>query len=84
MDQDEIYTVKEIAAKLKLTPKGVYDLMKSGQLDYVQIGIRKRRVTATQLREFLAARRRQGLGTEGNSGYTPTDIGTSSLVAEFA
>ena len=73
---EEFYTVKEIAAKLKLTPKGVYDLMKDGRLGYVQIGARKRRVSHAQLRQFLTSHQRHGLGTEEDSGYTQGHIRT--------
>lgn len=56
--EDEIYTVKEVAEKLKITRKGVYDLMRDGRLGYVQIGLRQRRITATALRAFLQSHQR--------------------------
>lgn len=66
--EDEIYTVQEVADKLKITRKGVYDLMRDGRLRYVQIGLRQRRITATAFREFLHLRE-QGLGGGAKSGY---------------
>lgn len=56
--EDEIYTVKEVAEKLKITRKGVYDLMRDGRLSYVQIGLRQRRITESALRAFLKSGQR--------------------------
>lgn len=56
--EDEIYTVQEVATKLKITRKGVYDLMRDGRLAYVQIGLRQRRITETALRAFLQSGQR--------------------------
>ena len=55
---EEYLTVAEVAAKLRVTPKTVYDLMRSGQLSYVQIGIRKRRIAVSALDRFLRDRER--------------------------
>lgn len=67
--EEELFTVQEVAEKLKITRKGVYDLMRDGRLRYVQIGLRQRRITGTALRDFLRARER-GIDpesyTEGN------------------
>jgi len=75
--EDEIYTVEEVAKKLKITRKGVYDLMRDGRLRYVQIGLRQRRITGSALRSFLQARER------GDSDVQSTDIRTPSLAAAF-
>jgi excisionase family DNA binding protein len=56
--EDEIYTVQEVAEKLKITRKGVYDLMRDGRLGYVQIGLRQRRITGAALRAFLQSGQR--------------------------
>jgi len=73
--EDEIYTVTEVAEKLKITRKGVYDLMRDGRLRYVQIGLRQRRITGSALRDFLKARER------GESGVQSTDIRTPGHAA---
>lgn len=70
--EDEIYTVQEVATKLKITRKGVYDLMRDGRLRYVQIGLRQRRITAAAFREFLQLRE-QGLGGDVKSGYNRSE-----------
>ncbi len=63
--EDEIYTVKEVAEKLKITRKGVYDLMRDGRLAYVQIGLRQRRITESALRAFLKS---------GQRGVSPSGV----------
>jgi excisionase family DNA binding protein len=68
--EEEIYTVTEVATKLKITRKGVYDLMRDGRLRYVQIGLRQRRITNSALREFLQLRER-GLAGDVKTDYNP-------------
>jgi excisionase family DNA binding protein len=75
--EETFYTVKEVADKLRLTPKGVYDLMKAGKLRYVQIGVRRRRISESALREFVQARER---GIDRGS-YTSDDIRTPGHAA---
>lgn len=53
--KDELYTVVEVAERLKITRKGVYDLMRDGRLRYVQIGLRQRRIKASAVADFLRA-----------------------------
>jgi excisionase family DNA binding protein len=53
----EFYTVEEIADLLKVTRKAVYDWMREGRLEYVQIGKRRRRIGREALEEFLRASR---------------------------
>lgn len=72
--EDELLTVAEVASTLKVTRQHVYDLMREKQLAYVQIGLaRGRRIRRSALEAFLN-RGSKGLGTEGDSGYTPKDI----------
>lgn len=78
--EDELYTVQEVAQKLKITRKGVYDLMRDGRLRYVQIGLRQRRVTGEALRAFLRARE-HGIGEGDTTGYNPSKQRTLSPVA---
>lgn len=79
--EDELLTVDEVAKALKMTRKGVYDLMRSQRLPYVQLGaIRGRRVRKSALEAFLRGADR-GLGTAGESGYTPEDIEASMFAA---
>ncbi|MFD8222705.1 helix-turn-helix domain-containing protein [Streptomyces massasporeus] len=53
MRDDELLTVAEVMARLKLGRSTVYDLIRSGQLASVTIG-RCRRVPALALRDFIA------------------------------
>lgn len=59
------YTVEEAAELLSLSRAHVYRLLDLGQLGSVSIG-RSRRITATQLTEFLKAlEQRSGLPRSG-------------------
>ena len=52
--EDELLTVDEVATRLKMTRKGVYDLMRAGRLPYVQIGLQRgRRIRRSVLDAFL-------------------------------
>lgn len=73
--EQEFYTIREVAEKLKITRKGVYDLMRDGRLRYVQIGARQRRVTAEALRDFVQSHE------VVLTGYNPKDMQSPSLVA---
>jgi excisionase family DNA binding protein len=53
---DELLTVDQAAAWLKLRPKRVNELVREGKLPCVQLTARERRFTAEQLREFIASR----------------------------
>lgn len=77
--EETFYTVKEVAAKLRLTPKGVYDLMKDGKLRYVQIGVRRRRIAESALREFVQ-RRERGVDPES---YTEGHIKALSFATQL-
>ncbi|MFE0846714.1 helix-turn-helix domain-containing protein [Streptomyces rochei] len=53
MRDDELLTVAEVMARLKLGRSTVYDLIRSGRLASVTIG-RCRRIPALALRDFIA------------------------------
>lgn len=48
----KFYTVKEVAAELRLTPRTVYTMLRSGRLRAERIG-KLYRITETQVAEFL-------------------------------
>lgn len=52
---DELLTVRETAALLKLAPKTIYALLWGRKLAYVKIG-RRVRIPQTQLEHFLQER----------------------------
>ena len=79
--EDELLTVDEVAALLKMHRKSVYDLMRAGRLPYVQIQPQRgRRIRRSVLDRFLKSRD-TGLGNSESLGYTPNDIRTPSLAA---
>ena len=49
-------TVAEVAAELRCTRVTIYRLMASGDLPYVQMSERTRRVTREQLDKFIESR----------------------------
>jgi excisionase family DNA binding protein len=69
--EDQVYTVEEVAEYLKITRKGVYDLMRAGKLRYFNVGIRRRRVSREALMEFV---RNEGLGNSHKPKYNPNEI----------
>lgn len=69
--EDQVYTVEEVAEILKITRKGVYDLMRAGKLRYFSVGIRRRRVSRESLLEFM---RNEGLGNNHKAKYNPDEI----------
>ena len=60
---EQYYTIDEVAERLKVTRKTVYDWMRSGELPYVQVGSR-RRITGSALKAFI----RQGKPEEVKGG----------------
>lgn len=66
----EFYTVKEVAAILRVSKKTVYDWMGTRNLPYVQAGMRKRLIPKEGLEEF---KRRWAVGLDSGS-YTEHDI----------
>ncbi|WP_432010209.1 helix-turn-helix domain-containing protein [Streptomyces cucumeris] len=56
---DELLTVREVMAKLKVGRTKVYDLIRTKELSSLTIG-RSRRIPAQAVRSYLAAR--MGLG----------------------
>lgn len=78
--EDELLTVEEVAGIMKVTRKAVYDMMRAGRLPYVQLGVmRGRRIRRSDL-ELFVRKGVRGLGTDGDSSYTTTDIGTPMQV----
>lgn len=55
MSDDELLTVPEVMARLRLGRSTVYDLIRSRHLPSVTIG-RSRRIPAPALREFISHR----------------------------
>ena len=79
--EDELLTVDEVAARLKMHRKSVYDLMRAGRLPYVQIQPQRgRRIRRSVLERFLKSRD-TGLGNSEPLGYTPNDTRAPSLAA---
>lgn len=54
--EEEMFFVEEVAKKLRVTRKTVYDWMRDGRLEYVQVGGR-RRITASALAAFIKSGR---------------------------
>ena len=50
--EEEYYTIDEVAERLKVTRKAIYNWMRSGELPYVHIGSR-RRITSSALKTFI-------------------------------
>jgi excisionase family DNA binding protein len=50
--QEEYYTVKEVADRLKVTRQAVYDWIRDGRLRAVKVG-RRTRVPGSAVTEFL-------------------------------
>ncbi len=50
--EEVYYTIDEVADRLKVTRKAIYDWMRSGELAYVQVGGR-RRITSSALSAFI-------------------------------
>jgi excisionase family DNA binding protein len=57
-----LLTIQETAAELRSSRATVYRLFAAGELDFVQIGAR-RRVTAAEIDRFIAAHSRSGTPT---------------------
>ncbi|MFE0376418.1 helix-turn-helix domain-containing protein [Streptomyces inhibens] len=53
MPDDQLLTVKEVMARLRLGRSTVYDLIRSHRLASITIG-RSRRISVTAVREFVA------------------------------
>ncbi len=53
MGDETLYTVEEVATRLRVTRATVYNWMRSGRLGYVHAGPRRRRVPESALRAFM-------------------------------
>ena len=79
--EDQLLTVDEVAARLRMTRKAVYDLMRAGRLPYLQIGIQLgRRIRQSALEHFLQSADK-GVADSGPMQYNREDIRTPSLAA---
>ncbi len=76
MDEEQFYTIPEVAAKLKVTRAAVYKWMKAGKLGFVIVGT-ERRVTSSTLAAFI----RSGNDTTGSGGVKSNESQTPSLAA---
>lgn len=57
LDEDmELFTVDEVAEKLRLKPWAVYKLCDSGELPSVYLGRKTRRIKPSDLRAFIESR----------------------------
>jgi len=52
MDDDEYFTIDEVAKRFKVSRGAVYKWMRAGDLRYVIVG-KDRRITSTALRAFV-------------------------------
>lgn len=52
-DQDQLYTVPEVAKYLKVSPRVVYRLIEAEELKAAKITPKLLRVTSSALKEFL-------------------------------
>ena len=80
---DDLYTVGEVAAYCKVTSAAVYKWMKDGELVYVTMGARDRRVTRAAIDAFLgrspvARRKKRATKTQ------PSDRKAPGSAAAFA
>jgi excisionase family DNA binding protein len=48
-----LLTVREVCQVLRVRKSKCYEIMRSGQLEYIQLGPRSRRVSAAALLRFL-------------------------------
>jgi excisionase family DNA binding protein len=54
MEQTAQMTITQVAARLDMTPDGVYKLIQRGKLEAVRVSARKTRVTPEALERFIA------------------------------
>lgn len=58
-EDPRMYTMREIAAILKVSESTVYGITKRGQLPYIKID-RSKRILDSDLREYIRRKRREG------------------------
>lgn len=51
--EDDLFTVEEVAKKLKTSKSGIYKLLERGELSYLQLGGSKR-IPKRFLRDFIS------------------------------
>ena len=49
----ELFTLSETAKMLRITVKGVFDLINAGKLDLIKLGVRTSRISGDNIRELL-------------------------------
>lgn len=54
---EKFYTPEEIAEMFGVTKKTVYDWMREGRLPYIQVGEKTRRISHSDLMEFIGEHR---------------------------
>lgn len=52
----QLYEPQEVAKKLGIGRNKIYELLKSGEMGYVAWGSKEKRVTADQVKDFIARR----------------------------
>ncbi len=67
---EEYYTVDEVAKVLKVTRQTVYDWMRSGRLEYVIVGDR-RRISQSALQAFIKKGNPADIGETEQGQYVP-------------
>lgn len=58
-EDPRMYTMREVAAILKVSESTVYGITKRGQLPYIKID-RSKRILDSDLREYIRRKRREG------------------------
>ncbi len=67
--EEVYYTIDEVAERLKVTRKAIYDWMRSGELGYVQIASR-RRIPQSALSAFIKAGKPEEVSEGDSEGIT--------------
>ncbi len=67
---EEFYTVDEVAKALKVTRQTVYEWMRSGRLEYVIVGER-RRISQSALQAFIKKGNPEDVGEDEQGHYVP-------------
>ena len=52
----ELYEPLEVAKKLGLGKNTIYNLLKSGEMGYIILGTKEKRITKDQIKDFIARR----------------------------
>ena len=52
MNKNPLYTVEEVSIILRISKKSLYRMMRSGEIGYTQISVRKKLISLEQLETF--------------------------------